>query len=78
MIQDHYGYIGYPLYISLFVACFYGLLPGVVQPLKRSPTLRREILRVERRWLLWAVGAMLALLALASWPMVFGPFQLLS
>jgi hypothetical protein len=77
MLQQNYGYIGYPLYIALFGGCFFGLLPGLCQPLKRTPSLRREIEKRERRWLLLSFSAIVVFLAIVSWPILFSPFILL-
>lgn len=78
MLQQNYAYIGYPLYIGLFVGCLFGLIPGLCQPLKKVASLKREIDRSERRWLLLAFSAIVAFLLIVAWPILFGPFILLS
>ena len=52
LLQQHYGYVGYPLYLGLFGGTLFGLLPGMAQPLKKIPSLQGEILRLEKRWIL--------------------------
>ncbi len=37
LFQGHYHYLGYPLYLSLFAAVLYGVLPGLFRPLARQP-----------------------------------------
>ena len=76
MLQRHYGYIGYPLYGGLYLATLYGMLPGICQPLRKYPSLRREIDRRERHWLLTAVLGMLVFLVFSCWQMVFGSLRL--
>ncbi len=78
MLQGNYNYIGYPLYGSLFVGCLFAVIPGLSQPLKKYPTLRREIDRYEPRWLLIAFLAIVSFLLIVAWPILFGPFILLS
>ena len=77
MLQAGYGYVGYPLYLGLFMAAFYGMLPGMAQPLQRHDSLRRVILRQEPSWLRRSLFGMLLFLAIVAWPMVFGSFRLL-
>ncbi len=77
MLQGHYNFIGYPLYAGLFVGTLFGLLPGLCQPLRRHPSLRREIDQLEKRWLWLALLGMLTFLLISAWPMLFGSFILL-
>ena len=55
----------------------FGLLPGLCQPLQKYPTLRREILRREKGWLLISLAGCSIFLLISSWPMLFGSFILL-
>lgn len=57
IFQGHYGFIGYPLYISLFSGVFFGMLPGMYQPLKRIDSLQENIQRIERSWILISMGS---------------------
>jgi len=77
MLQGHYYYVGYPLYAGLFIGSLFGLLPGLCQPLRRHPSLRREIDLLEKRWLWISLLGMLTFLIIAGWPMLFGSFILL-
>lgn len=78
MLQQNYYYIGYPLYLGLFLGTLFGLLPGLSQPLKNTPTLKQEIDRLERRWLWSSFFAMLIFLLIVIWPILFGSFILLN
>lgn len=51
LLQSEYGYVGYPLYLSLFVACFFGTLPGALSPLRRVPSLGPHYNRLVPRWI---------------------------
>jgi hypothetical protein len=76
LFQGHYGFIGYPLYLTLFVAVLYGLLPGIFRPLARRPSLGPEILAADRRWLLICLFSLAVFLVLATVPIVTGTFTL--
>ena len=56
ILQGGYNFIGYPLYISLFCGVFFGLLPGVFQPLKRVVSLGETINKAERSWVFLSMG----------------------
>lgn len=77
MLQAHYDYIGYPLYVGLFCATLFGLLPGLSQPLRKYKSLCHEIERVEKQWLVMALVGMLVFLAITCWQMAFGELTLL-
>lgn len=77
MLQHHYNYIGYPLYVGLFCATLFGLLPGLSHPFKKSPSLKLEIERIERKWLFCAFTGFTLFLICSFWQMVFGSFRLL-
>ncbi len=77
MLQAHYGFVGYPLYLGLFLAVFFGLLPGLGQLLRRVEGLAAPVAAAERRWLCWALAGGVLFAALAGWPMVFGKMILL-
>lgn len=52
MLQHHYGYIGYPLYITLFTGVLYAMLPGLFLFAFNHRTLQDQILLLERKWLI--------------------------
>lgn len=76
MVQKNYRYIGYPLYAGLFSGTFFGMLPGLFQPLKKTATLKREIERSEPVWLWLALISLLVFIGISTWPIVFGEFSL--
>lgn len=77
MLQQNYAFIGYPLYIGLFIGTLFGLIPGLSQPLKKTASLKREIEKYERRWLLLSLFAIVIFLLIVAWPILIGPFMLL-
>ena len=72
MLQRQYAFIGYPIYIFLFGAVLFGLLPGLSQPLRRFPSLTGVIAETEVTWLTLAVVSMLLFVCVASWKVIFG------
>jgi hypothetical protein len=67
ILQSGYWFIGYPLYLTLFCSVFYGLLPGVFQPLKRVASLQETINRTERSWIVLSMGCLLIFAAIATY-----------
>jgi hypothetical protein len=76
ILQAGYNFVGYPIYAGMFGGTFFGMLPGCFQRLKGIATLKTTIDRVERKWVLLAMGFMLGFVLLASYPVVFGAFTL--
>jgi hypothetical protein len=71
ILQRRYSFIGYPLYISLFCGTFFGFLPGVFQPFKKGPSLKKKIKGIERKWLGSAIGFMLIFISIATYQVIF-------
>jgi hypothetical protein len=72
MLQRQYSFIGYPIYIFLFAAVVFGLLPGLSWPLRRLVSVAELIADSERKWLLTAVLSMMVFVGVASWKVIFG------
>ncbi len=76
MLKGEYGFVGYPLYASLFTAVIFALLPGITSPLRRRTSLDALIEESERRWLVVSIVAVSLFLAISCWPMLFGAMRL--
>ena len=72
MLQGQYGYIGYPIYLFLFAAVFFGLLPGLFQPLRKMASLADLIADTEVKWLTAGIVSMVVFVCVASWKVIFG------
>jgi len=72
ILQKGYGFIGYPMYLTLFCGVLFGLLPGLFQPLKRVSTLSGKIWRAEKKWVISSLVFILLFAAISSWPILFG------
>lgn len=76
MIQKHYYFVGYPLYIGLFGGILFALIPGLCQITPKTASLEREIEKSEKRWLIQAFLLFSLFLTISTWPILFGSFQL--
>ena len=76
LLQGHYHFIGYPLYLCLFGATFCGLVPFLLARMRRYPTLAPLLAGQERRWLTAGLLLLTGLLAMVSWPLLFGAFTM--
>lgn len=76
LMQGHYHFIGYPLYLCLFGALLCGLMPQLLALLRPLPAFAGRLDAAERRWLNTGLLLLLALLALVSWPLLFGDFTM--
>lgn len=77
MLQGQYSFIGYPIYFFLFAAVFFGLLPGLSQPLRSKPSLVSLIAETEVRWLALGIVSMLVFVGVASWKVIFGSLTMI-
>ncbi len=76
LLQAEYHYIGYPMYLTLFAATFYGLMVGIAEPLRRVPSIEAPIATDQPRWIRRSLLWLLVFVVLATWPMVFSDFTL--
>lgn len=67
ILQGWYNYIGYPLYLTLFLAVYFGILPGLFQPFRRSPRIGSVISKMEKKWLYLSIGNTLCFLTLVTY-----------
>ena len=58
IMQREYGFIGYLLYISLFLGIFFGLLPGIFHTFKKTLSLQKTVLKLEKKWIFFSFGCL--------------------
>ncbi|MBF0593285.1 MAG: hypothetical protein HQL02_14485 [Nitrospirae bacterium] len=75
ILQQAYGYVGYPLYGSLFAGVFFGVISGVAQSFKRIPSLTTTVEAAQRVWLVLAAIGISVFVAICTWPIVFSSFR---
>jgi len=76
LLQGHYDFIGYPLYLCLFGALLCGIVPQFLALLRPLPAFAGRLAAFERRWLNTGLILLLGLLLLVSWPLLFGEFSM--
>ncbi len=76
ILQDHYHWIGYPVYFTLFTAVVFGLLIGVMQPFAGIKSLQPVIPGLQKKWARTAIGLTLLFTAITTWPILFSDFSM--
>lgn len=78
LLQREYGYIGYPLYATLFSGAISGMGVGLIHPFRARPSLSTVVPRCQKRLAGVAVVSFVVFTLIASWPIVFSDFKLLA
>lgn len=76
ILQKEYGYIGYPLYISLLGGGVSGMGVGAVMPFRNITSLRKTLPSIQRRLTLASLVLYAIFLLIATHRMVFTDFRL--
>lgn len=67
ILQGWYDFIGYPIYLTLFVSVYFGCLPGMFQPLTMNRGAESCIRGMEKQWGYWTVGSCMGFVALVTY-----------
>ncbi|RMG95363.1 MAG: hypothetical protein D6708_03365 [Candidatus Dadabacteria bacterium] len=67
LLQSGYGFVGYPLYLSLGGAVYCGVLPALLGFARNRGGAAAVVGRYRARWARWSVGWALAFVALCAW-----------
>ena len=76
LLQQEYGYVGYPLYISLFIGGIAGMGIGVLDWFKGIDSLQAVIPRISHRLCLTALIGFSLFGGIAVYPILFSNFRL--
>jgi hypothetical protein len=76
ILQKEYGYVGYPLYISLFGAGIAGMGTGVLMPFRGVESLSGIIPSFQKRLVLFSLVLWFIFIGIVSYRMVFTDFIL--
>lgn len=76
LLQKEYHFIGYPLYLSLFLAGITGMGAGVIDRLKGSQSLSEVIPALQKRLSMFSMTGFITFAVIATYPMMFGDFRL--
>ncbi|BHH86013.1 hypothetical protein [Desulforhopalus sp. 52FAK] len=75
ILQGWYNYIGYPIYILLFLSVYFGMLPGLFRGLRRYADSEVVIIKFEKGWVYWSIGSTLSLLVLITYAVLSSNLQ---
>ncbi|MBT1070941.1 hypothetical protein [Pelotalea chapellei] len=76
ILQKEYGYIGYPLYGSLFLGAVTGLGTGVLQAYRKKESLKLIIPVMQRKLCAISVISFLFFTVIVTWRIFFNSFKL--
>jgi hypothetical protein len=76
ILQREYGYIGYPLYLSLFGSAVFGIGTGAVMPFRNVKSLTTILPSIQRRMTFWSVILLLIFSAVVTYQIIFSDFIL--
>jgi len=76
LLQREYRYIGYPLYLSLFLAGITGVSVGLLEKFKEIPSLKAVIPRSQKRLCLVSMIGYTVFAMISTYPMIFSDFVL--
>jgi hypothetical protein len=77
LLQREYGYVGYPLYVSLFIGGIAGMGIGALDRFKGIDSLTEVIPQMQRRLCLTVIIGFGFFGGIALYPMVFSEFKLI-
>jgi hypothetical protein len=77
MLQSGYDFIGYPLYVTLFLAVYFGVLPGLFCPLKRNAEIQNIVSNMEKTWASWCLGNTVCFILLVTAMVYFSNLRML-
>ena len=76
ILQGEYGYIGYPLYLTLLGGALSGIGAGILMPFRNTESLVKVVPSVQRRLALTSVILFLIFTIIVTARMVFSDFML--
>jgi hypothetical protein len=76
LLQQEYGYIGYPLYVLIFLGTITALGVGILQPFGTKESLQKIIPAMQRKLATVSVLSFLAFTTIVTWRILFSSFKL--
>ena len=76
LLQREYGYIGYPLYLSMFGGAVSGMGVGVLKPFRGIPSLSNAIPSIQKRLALLSLILLLLFAAIVTYKIIFSNFRM--
>jgi len=75
LLQREYHYVGYPLYLTLFGGVYYGLMPAVLEILKRD-SLKEAIKKAQKRYTGFSMVLISIFTIISSLPILFSGLRI--
>ena len=76
LLQREYGFIGYPIYASLFVAGIGGGSIGIIAAFRERASIRCILPAIQKKLCLVSLFSHILFAGIASYPIIFSDFQL--
>jgi hypothetical protein len=76
ILQKEYGYVGYPLYLSLLAGGVSGMGVGVLMPFRKIGSLSEALPSLQRRLALTSSILYIIFVVMVTWKMIFSDFIL--
>jgi hypothetical protein len=76
ILQKEYGYVGYPLYITLLGGSITGMGVGILMPFRKITSLREVLPSIQKRAALTSVLLYLIFLMIVTYQIFFSAFRL--
>lgn len=76
LLQKEYHYIGYPLYLSLFIATITGGGSGMIHRFKEVLSLKEIVPAIQKRLCLASMISYIVFAVIATYPIIFSDFKL--
>jgi hypothetical protein len=76
ILQGEYGFIGYPLYLTLFAGGIAGSGVGLIDRFRSLPSLQAAVPLLQKKLCLWSMAGFAAFAAMAAYPILFSDFKL--
>jgi hypothetical protein len=77
ILQKEYGYVGYPLYLSLLAGGVSGMGVGILMPFRKIGSLSEALPSLQRRLALTSSFLYVIFVVMVTWKMIFSDFILL-
>ena len=76
ILHKEYYYVGYPLYLCLFVGTVAGMGTGVLMPFRKVASLMEIIPVIQKRLIIFALVCFLIFTAMVTYKVILSPFKL--
>lgn len=76
ILQKEYHFIGYPIYLTLFMGGIFGMSVAVIDRFKHIDSLKTVIPELQKKLCLFSLAGFISFALISAFPMVFSDFKL--